>query len=338
MALFKKAAVFGDLHLGLKSNSLVHLSDCLEYIKWFIATAKQNNCETCIFLGDLFHNRNNTNLITLNYGIRCLRMLGDAFDNVYMIPGNHDLYHKDKRDYSSIEWATHISNITIFNELTVLDGVAFVPWLVQDEHTKIANISAKYMMCHIELPKFMMNASVVMPDIGELQAEQFVGVGQVFSGHFHKRQTQKNITYIGNAFPHNFSDANDDDRGMMMLSWGKEPKFFAWPDAPKYRTVNISKLVTNPDDYLPKNGYIKLLLDTTITYEEASYLKETLIEEYELREMSLVSIKNDLFSDDLAPNGNVKFQSVDSIVQGQITNIVSEFYDPNILLDIYRNL
>jgi bacteriorhodopsin len=36
--LFKKAAIFSDLHVGQKSNSQVHNEDCLRYIDWFITT------------------------------------------------------------------------------------------------------------------------------------------------------------------------------------------------------------------------------------------------------------------------------------------------------------
>ena len=97
-------------------------------------------------------------------------------------------------------------------------------------------------------------------------------------------------------------------------------------------------LFLNLEKLLPRHGYIKLFLDTDVTYEEATYLKENLIEEYELRELSLVTMKKDLHSDDLAPGGNVQFQSVDTIVQGQLLNISSEFYDSNLLLEIYKGL
>ena len=39
--LFKKAAVCTDIHFGLKSNSQTHNDDCLNFIKWFIAKAKE---------------------------------------------------------------------------------------------------------------------------------------------------------------------------------------------------------------------------------------------------------------------------------------------------------
>ena len=70
MALFKKVACFTDIHFGLKSNSSTHLRDCEEFVDWFIAEAKKEGCETCIFLGDWSHNRNSLNLFTLDYSLR----------------------------------------------------------------------------------------------------------------------------------------------------------------------------------------------------------------------------------------------------------------------------
>ena len=93
--LFKKAAVCTDIHWGLKSNSLVHNLDCEAFIDWFIAKAKEEGCETAIFLGDWSHNRNSLNLITLDTSIRCLEKLGAAFEQFYWFPGNHDLFYKD---------------------------------------------------------------------------------------------------------------------------------------------------------------------------------------------------------------------------------------------------
>lgn len=336
--LFKKAAIFTDIHLGLKINSSLHNQDCLDFINWFVEQAQNNNCDVCIFLGDYFHNRNNTNLITMNYGLKGMQVISKGFERIYMIPGNHDNFYKDRRDINSIAWASHIQNIKILNEITCLDDAIFVPWLVQNEHKEMLKKKGTYVFGHFELPKFLMNAQLEMPDVGELKTEQFKNFYHVYTGHFHKRQTQNNVTYIGNAFPHNFGDAGDDDRGMMILPWGEEPTFIMWPDAPKYRHVKISDLVIDPSRFLPEKGYIKLLLDTDISYEEATYLKENLLKSFNLRELSLVSMKRDFSVDNLIPTGNIQIQSVDTIVQKEIMNINSDFYDTNILLDIYRGL
>ena len=42
--LFKKAAVFTDIHFGLKSNSLQHNQDCSDFVDWFISKAKEEDC------------------------------------------------------------------------------------------------------------------------------------------------------------------------------------------------------------------------------------------------------------------------------------------------------
>jgi hypothetical protein len=336
--LFEKAAVMGDIHFGNKSNSIIHNQDCINFIHWFVEEAKKNNCETCIFMGDYFHNRNNTNLITMNYGLDGMRILSESFKKTYVLLGNHDLFYRDQRSVSSIAWAEHIPNIEIIKEITEKDNVVFVPWLIQNESEHLFKKNGMYMFGHFELPTFMMNSMVEMPDVGEFKIDEFKKYEHVFSGHFHLRQNKKNITYIGNAFPHNYGDAGDDNRGMMILEWGKEPEYLSWPDAPKYRTVKISDLVIDPQHYLPNNGYIKLILDADVSYEETSYLKENLLAEFNLREISLVSLKKDININEYDFDTNVKFQTVSTIVENQLVNIESEFYDSKLLLDIYKGL
>ena len=40
----------------------------------------------------------------------------------------------------------------------------------------------------------------------------FKNVKKIFSGHFHKRQAADNVCYIGNTFPMDFGDLNDNER------------------------------------------------------------------------------------------------------------------------------
>ena len=335
--LFKKAAVFTDIHFGLKSNSLIHLRDCEDFVDWFIKTAKKNECTTGFFLGDWHHSRAAINMQTLHVSLRCLEKLSAAFDRFYFIPGNHDLYYRDKRDIHGAEWAKHLPNITIVNDWFSDGDVTIAPWLVGDDHKKLHKMSGQYMFGHFELPHFKMNAMVEMPDHGEIQVNNFAGFDSVFSGHFHLRQQKKNINYIGNAFPHNFADAGDSNRGMMILDWGKSPEYHAWPGQPLYRVVKLSDAIDRAPQILSANMHVRVELDIDISYEEANFIKETFIKDYNLREMALIPVKNTAVDMDLAP-GEIKFESVDQIVTDQITNIESEFYDPKLLLKIYQNL
>ena len=337
MTLFKKVAVCTDIHFGLKSNSLQHNQDCSDFIDWFIATARAEGCETGMFLGDWSHQRAAINMQTLQYSLRSLEKLSAAFDRFYFIPGNHDLYYRDKRDIYSTEWARHIPNIQIVNDWFQDGDVIIAPWLVGDDHKRIPKMSAQYMFGHFELPHFKMNALVEMPDHGEVRVESFGGFDQVFSGHFHLRQHKKNINYIGNCFPHNYADAGDADRGMMTLEWGGTPKYHAWPGQPLYRVLKLSQVIDNAPKILVPNMHVRVELDIDISYEEANFIKDTFVKDYNLREMALIPVKSSAVDLDMSP-GEVKFESVDQIVTDQLTNIESEFYDPKLLLKIYQNL
>jgi DNA repair exonuclease SbcCD nuclease subunit len=335
--LFKKAAIFTDIHFGLKSNSTVHNEDCLAFVKWSTAKAREEGCETAMFLGDWHNNRASLNIVTLNYSLRALEHLNANFERVYFIPGNHDLYYRDKRDIQSVEWARHLPRVEICNDWFADGGVIIAPWLCGDDHKRLAKMSSEYLFGHFELPGYLMNAMVEMPDHGEIRREDLGGFGHVFTGHFHKRQTKNNITYIGNAFPHNYADAGDDERGLTVLEWGQDPVYHAWPEQPTYRVYGLANLIDNAATLLRARMHVRVNLDIEISYEEANFIKETFIRDYALREMSLIPNKTVGVDEDLAP-GDVKFESVDQIVVDQLTNIESEFYDNRLLLKIYQNL
>lgn len=176
-----------------------------------------------------------------------------------------------------------------------------------------------------------------MPEHGDLRSEHMGHIDRVFSGHFHKRQTSSNITYIGNAFPHNYADAGDDERGMMILPWGEEPVFHSWPDQPKYRVYSLSDVLRIPESLLLPAMHCRVNIDIDITYEEATFIKETFVGTYNLRELTLIPVKNLDVGQDIML-GNIAFESIDTIVTNQLTNINSEHYDPALLLDLYRHL
>ena len=335
--LFKKAAIFTDIHFGLKSNSTLHNEDCLNFVKWATAKAKAEGCETALFLGDWHNNRASINILTLGYSLQALEHLNANFERVFFIPGNHDLYYRDKRDVQSVEWAKHLPNVTICNDWFSDGDVVIAPWLCGDDYKRIPKLKGRYMFGHFELPGYLMNAMVAMPEHGEVRREHFSNFDHVFTGHFHKRQTQRNITYIGNCFPHNYADAGDDERGLTILEWGKEPVYHAWPDQPRYRVFQLSDVLQHTEAMLSPGMHVRVNLDVDISYEESTFIKETFTNTYGLREITLIPAKVTELTE-YQIQGNIEFESVDQIVYSQLTTIDSQQYDPNLLLDLYRNL
>lgn len=335
MSLFQTAACFTDIHYGLKSNSHTHLNDCHRYMDWFISEAKARNAETCIFLGDWSHQRASVNIATMNASIQDLKKLNDNFEKVYFITGNHDLYYRDKRELNSVEYARDLPNFVMVDEWFIKGDVAIIPWLVQDEWRRIKKIKAKYMFGHLELPYFKMNAMVEMPDHGGLQSDHLTGPEYVFSGHFHKRQYKNNIHYIGNAFPHNYADAGDWERGAMFLTWGDEPIYVNWEECPKYKTLTLSELLADHASLLDEYTYARVKLDIDISYEEANFIREQFGTQYNVREISLLPIKE---NQEEFEGGDIQFESVNQIVLSQLDTIESQTIKKDILIDIYNGL
>ena len=336
MNLFKKVACFTDIHFGLKSGSRTHNQDCEEFVNWFCDTAQAQGCETAIFLGDWHHNRSTTDVSTMNYTVSNLEKLSQSFEKVYFILGNHDLFYKDKREINSVEFMRLFPNIVPIRETLTEGDVTIMPWLIGDEWKEVSKLKSRYVFGHLELPLFYMNAMVQMPDHGQLQAGHFGHQEYVFSGHFHKRQSKGNVTYIGNAFPHNYADSGDDDRGMMTLEWGGKPEYHTWPGQPTYRTYKLSQIIDTPDTLLRDKMHCRVTIDLPITFEEANFIKEQFMPQYNLRELMLIPEKVEVESN--AVPIDINFESVDTIVMNQINAIESDSYDKSMLLKIYQDL
>ena len=175
-----------------------------------------------------------------------------------------------------------------------------------------------------------------MPDHGLIQLDTFKNYQLGFSGHFHKRQKKNNMQYIGNCFPHNFSDVNDTERGMMILEWGQEPVFHAWPNQPTFSIMKLSELIDQADSVIKPKQYLKIKLDIDISFEEANFIKEQFMNNYDIRELSLIPEKENL---DINSTVEIQgFESIEKIVSDQLLSIDSVQYDCTKLLDIYRHL
>ena len=334
---FKKAVCFTDIHFGLRNNSRAHNDDCENFIKWMTQEAKRVGAETCIFLGDWHNNRSTVNVSTLNYTTSNVKYLSENFEQVYIIMGNHDLAYREKREINSLPFARHLSNVNLIDEITTIGDMTIVPWLVGSEWENMKKLKSRYVFGHFELPHFKMNAMVEMPDHGGLNEGHFPNQELVFSGHFHKRQKRGNVVYMGNCFPHNYADAWDDERGCMFLEYGGQPEFRNWPSAPKFRTLTLTDAIDKHESLFDEHTFARVTIDVDISFEEATYIKEKWVNEYGMRELSLMPTKKEEHSTEWK-GGELQFESVDAIVLNQIQAIDSAQIDKQILAHIYQGL
>ena len=115
-----------------------------------------------------------------------------------------------------------------------------------------------------------------------------------------------------------------------------EPEYINWPNCPKYRTIKLSQLIDEKDTLIKPNMYLRVTLDLPLSFEEASFIKETFIRDFGCREITLIPQKQiDEISTDL---DITQFESVDQIVSNEISSLDTENYSKAMLLEIYNGL
>ena len=343
--LFQRAAVFTDIHFGAKSDSEQHNLDCLNFVKWFCQQVEEQQADTVIFMGDWFDNRSRLRVDTVNYSWEAANLLAGLKQPVFWLVGNHDIYFRNHRTMHSVPYIDGIGgNVVVINELTEIGGCLLAPWLVGTEFTEVPGYEVKYVFGHFELPLFLLNENVVMPDKGGLHSDHFTECEAVFSGHFHKRQLKVNehgipVYYIGNAFPHNFNDVGDTDRGMMVLEWGNDPEFINWPDAPTYERMAVSDLLAAAETGAiePSAMVIEVTDDVGLEVEEAMELKALLGDNF--REIRLRPAKTELDAGEETEIGD-DAQSVDEMVVEHLRMLDTEGsdYDSELLVSLYEGV
>jgi DNA repair exonuclease SbcCD nuclease subunit len=341
----RKVAMFTDLHWGKKNNSTQHNGDCADYITWFCANVRKDKDIThIVFLGDWFENRNSVNVMTLNYANDALRELNSLGLPIYIIIGNHDLYHRENRKVFSTKVFGEYSNVTLVSEPMVLEEtILLAPFMFKEEYPILAQYSSlPFWMGHFEFKNFIVTGTDRVMEHGP-EHVMFSEPTYIFSGHFHKRQAKDNIVYIGNCFPMDYGDAWDDARGMCILdARDGNVDFINWEDCPKYRKVKLSDVLNQVEINYPPKCRVRCTIDTEIGYSEAQQLREELTNLLDLREFSLeenLYEKKDAIEGeeiiedfDLSSLNEAVVKMLQTGVQGTST------IDPERLINIYQKL
>ena len=331
-----------DIHWGRKNNSELHNKDCSRFIDWFVDNAKQNEVDHICFLGDWFEERSSIDSLTAKYALNCAKKLNSLGIPVYFIVGNHDLYYRDNRDvFASYTYST-LENFVIIDQPIVshdtLVPTLYSPFIFEDEYPGLAAyLDIPIWMGHFEFKGFVLTGETFKKESGP-DPDSFSAPEEIFSGHFHKRQMAKNITYIGNAFPMDFGDANDYARGMAIYDYEKkQTDFLNWEDCPKYMKVTLSQVNADPSILQP-GARVKVIADQDITHSENSDLKHTLMKEYNLREFNVEEqmvapvVNTEISAEDL------RTKSTSELVRDMIGNIESPDIDNEMLLAIWDEL
>ena len=214
-----KVAIINDTHCGTRNSSDIFLDNAEKFYRdVFFPYLLENNIRHIIHLGDFFDNRKFINFKCLNRIRNCflkpLRQHGITMD---IIRGNHDVFYKNTGELNSLkELLGHYMNeVHIIHDPTVMDydglQMALVPWIDADNEERsikfIKECKADIMAGHFDIIGYEMMKGIKCEH--GLDRSLFKRFEAVYSGHFHTKSIQDNITYLGSQMEFFWNDAHD---------------------------------------------------------------------------------------------------------------------------------
>lgn len=225
----RKIHLVGDLHLGIKNNSLEWLEIQKHWLlEEFIRQVDMDfdeDRDILIFEGDINHSRESMNIRIQTEVFSIFSQLAKKFKRgIYIILGNHDVYYKDNNEVNSVKALTYLAdNIHVFERADVLTinrnhSFLMLPWV--DDYSRLANIiddyrdQAKYVICHADVKGLTLNKFAKVEH--GLELNSLKSFQRVYAGHIHIRQEKNNLLYTGTPYQMDRGD-RDNEKGHYVL-------------------------------------------------------------------------------------------------------------------------
>lgn len=249
-----KVGIFGDPHLGVRNVQIDIFENQKKIFNQIEQYTKVRKLDYLVCLGDWFDSRHSSNNMILQESFNIVKRLASVCKFIDLI-GNHDLYFKNSREYYTPFIFESIDNVTVINEPTVIDGMGFVPWLIEDEKF---DMDVDYLFGHFEFVGAKMNYSTVCKQ--GLDSSKVSKYKRVFSGHFHTPSNNGNVTYVGGLMATTFAEAGA-IMGLHILDTETDSvEFIKFEDQPVYMNIpiTIESFKKIEDLEIPNNARLKL--------------------------------------------------------------------------------
>lgn len=239
-----KIALVTDTHFGIRQDSAIYLEHAARFFnEFFFPYCAENEISHLIHLGDVFDRQTHVNFKTLREFHECFMWNIKKYNmTADILVGNHDSFYKNTTEVNALR-SIYETNHEIDNrvrfvwqpEIVERGGKRFylVPWIsysrLDEFRTALPTVSADILAGHLEVQTFEMSGGFKMEH--GISITELAHFPLVLSGHFHKRQRQRNVIYIGTPY---------------QMDWGDfgQPKGFAVIDTERLSAIQF---VDNPD-------------------------------------------------------------------------------------------
>lgn len=231
--MFDKVILIGDVHYGVHASSLEWVENINSYFyNFFIPLVEKEKTEhTCvIFLGDYFDNRQNLDINVMNDAIKVIKELSYIVP-VYMILGNHDIYRKATIETHSLRCLENIPNVYLIDkngldEIKMVNNekITMLSWVgdYEKETSLIDKIkkNSRFILMHTDVcgMKYDNGRNITEGAVAKLNKSHC----KIYSGHIHKRQESKTVTYIGSPYHIDRKDKGNQKGIYILYNEGEE--------------------------------------------------------------------------------------------------------------------
>ena len=210
-----KIALITDTHFGARNENSALIKHTTNFFSdTFWPYIDEQNIESIIHLGDLVDKRKSINFLTLsNLRKSFIEPIFERRIATRIIVGNHDMYYKNTNQVNSVNelygespfiFVHDVVNTFLFDDLKI----CLVPWLCPENEDEtfehLDKTDAQVVMGHLELNGFTMHRGMVCEH--GYSGEDFRKFDQVFSGHFHHKNGNGHIEYLGSPYQLMWSD------------------------------------------------------------------------------------------------------------------------------------
>tara|TARA_B100000424_G_scaffold64533_1_gene47350 strand:- start:3231 stop:4292 length:1062 start_codon:yes stop_codon:yes gene_type:complete len=214
-----KVAIITDTHFGARNDSQFFSDYFFDFYEGqFFPYLQQHNIKTVFHLGDLMDRRKYVSFKTAKeFRERFVFPLQHLKIDFHCLVGNHDIYFKNTNDVNSLQELIggRTDKFHLYEDATEVNigglDILFLPWInPQNEIYSMGMIEetkAKIAMGHLEIKGFQMHKGQV--NEGGHEKEIFRKFDTVFSGHFHTKNDDGQIYYLGAPYEIYWNDYND---------------------------------------------------------------------------------------------------------------------------------
>ena len=276
-----KALVCSDLHIHSHKDSVDRLQHCLESLRWIFAQAELYKCDYLFFLGDLFHEKSKIDV--LNY-LSAFEVFMDFFIEkkspiqAYLLIGNHDIYHKEKWNITSVKPISAIPNVHIVDKPSTINvegiNIDFCPYSGNPiQHlNKLKEGRSKedlrLLLGHFSVHGAILNklygtrADVIVEHETEMvpvSVDLFDDWDMTLLGHYHAAQNvNEKVEYVGSPLQLSFGESFQDKHVIVLDLETLDKTYIKNEFSPRHYIIPSSE-----EDVYDLNGhFVRVLVDS----------------------------------------------------------------------------